>query len=144
MRLTDRLKQFVAHWTGRWCSGYSDRGGQCIDLARRFLEEFCGGAYNGIPSVRAAKDMYRAASSRKFRRVRYKPGMAAPAWALAIFDGHDRNPWGHVAITLPGSTRHVLKTFDCNWSRPGRCSREEHRYDRDRVIGWLVPRAGLG
>lgn len=131
------LTNFIKYWNGKSPTGYTRPGGQCIDLVRYWLKKHTGDPYT-IPRVFAAKEMYAAASPRKWRKTRWKFGKVPPAGAIVVFDDHPGNQWGHVAIARAGSTKHELLSFDANWNTYRVASRETHRYARDRVVGWLL------
>jgi hypothetical protein len=135
--LSTQLKSFIKKWEGQKPSGYTASGGQCICLVRHWLKIYTGDAYS-IPRVLAAKDMYSAASSRKWRKVRYKHGEIPPVGSIVVFDDHPGNQWGHVAIARGGSNKWEFHTFDANWSHYRLASTENHRPQRDRVTGWLI------
>lgn len=129
------VKRFIEKYDGK-----SVDTGQCVALVRRYLKEVLGLDEYAIPPVGGAKEMYAKAPTRKFRKVKYTGENRPPSGAIVVFDGHAGNPYGHVAIARAGSTKHEHNTFDQNWSRYRRCSRERHRARRDRVIGWLIRR----
>jgi len=135
------LAEFVTKYDGKRVSGYSESGGQCVDLVRTFLKDQTGDPYYGIPAVPGgAKDMFAKADPRKWRKVKNTPPGVPPAGAIVVFDAHPGNSYGHVAIALRRSDAHNVQSFDQNWSRYRRCTKEWHRYERDRVIGWLIRR----
>jgi hypothetical protein len=146
------LLKFREKWKGRRCSGYTDKGGQCIDIVREWLRNRFGNPYHGIPSVGAASQMYARASTTKWRKVPYRRHadgwwkgpdgrpFRPPNGSILVYAGHEGNIYGHVAIVRRSPDGHNSETFDQNWSRYQRCTDEIHRHARDRVIGCLIPR----
>lgn len=131
------LNDFRRKHKGRRVSGYTSRGGQCVDLARAWVENLTCNAYKGLPRVIAAKEMFDAADARVWRKVRNSPQGVPPVGAVVVFA---RGRWGHVAIARAGCTTTKLLTFDQNWSVSQRCTDETHGYTAEKVIGWLIKR----
>lgn len=133
------LADFIKQNDGKRVSGYSSSGGQCVDLMRKFLKEFRGDPYYGIPrtGTQGAEAIWELADRDLWSSHGRASGFVPIRNALVIWRGHGDNSYGHVAITRDGSTASALYTFDQNFSLYRRCARERHPVDRT-VIGYLV------
>jgi len=133
------LAGFITRYDGRRVSGYSSSGGQCVDLMRRYLLERFGSAWHGIPGTgtNGAESIWDVCDTDIWSKHGRASGFIPQRNALLIMRAHGDNSYGHVAIVRDDSTANSIYTFDQNFSRYRRCSRERHPVDRS-IIGYLV------
>jgi len=134
------LSQFISKYNGDCgvCTPAGSACGQCVALFRRWVANICGGnAKYGIPTVTYAEEIFGAASSSKWLKIKNTATNAPKAGDIVVWYGPGSKA-GHVAIARGSCTRNALYTFDQNWSRRRCCTKETHDYDN--VIGWLRKR----
>lgn len=115
--------------------------GQCVALARWWIDNLTGNPYHGIPNVISAEDFWTVADTRYWEKHSARSDYVPKRNALLVLRGREGSPHGHVCIVRDGSTLHDTYTFDQNWALHLRCARERHARNpirADRNIGFLV------
>lgn len=133
-----RLRKFTKAVLGR--SLYSACTGnkgvyppQCVDGAQLWATHGLGMAC--IHTSDNARGMFEGADPQHWFKIRNTENGVPEAGDIVILS-HKRT--GHVCIALEGSTAHVIRSLDQNWSHPNRFTLETHGYDE--VVGWLRAR----
>ena len=135
------LDQFLAKWNANYCNVIPGYPGQCTNVAEAYNQE----VVDGVPLEfhGNAVDFWNNFNHTKYYQIPNEPTNFPSAgdivvWSVAL------DPYGHVAIALPGATEEGFESFDQNWPIGSVCHNQNHGYVNAQgkvdVLGWLRPK----
>ena len=128
------LLPFVARWRGQICNFPGGAGGQCVDLANQFLQDYWKAAPRRLNAVDWARTVLPG-----MVWTPNSPSNTPPAGSLVVWGPNAKEEIGeagHIAIAVYGEVMGFL-SFDQNWPDGAPCSLVTHEYGG--VLGWHQP-----
>src|SRR5690606_2711656 len=117
--------------------GGSDTHYQCVDLANYYIDKVMG--LSAIIGVNAKDFPEKITSGLEY--VANTPDYIPGESELAVWNGRVGSGAGHIAVTLKGCTKTVLKTIDQNWSKKQEITLENHNYNN--IRGFIRKKADM-
>lgn len=140
------LEDFIAKWTGQYCTSPGGYGRQCVDLANEYLLECLLDAQDHAN----AKDWFTNFDPEKFFQITNTPTNSPLKGDLIIWSPSTNpsvDPYGHIAIATGNKTNaNGFESFDQNWPLNSPCHLQYHTYTTPagiNVIGWLRPKQAI-
>lgn len=127
--------EFIVKWDGKLCDFDLAFSGQCVDLARMYIKEVC--RTKQFSPVVGAKDIWKQ-ELEGFDKITNTPE-GIPSKGSIVIWGSDYGPFGHVAISLGGTTS-TFQAFSQNDPVGSLCKVRQYRSYRT-VLGWFTPKS---
>ena len=120
------MEDFVKKWNGKKCNG-----GQCVALAKEWIQE---NKWPAFPGIAYAKD-YAGLTIKGHQWIKNSPKNMPQEGDIVVFGALNKDSVGHMSIAYKPTNATTLTSFDQNWPINSACAEVTHK-NYKYVLGW--------